>query len=119
MVKAKKFLRKQADKAELMARSSKDVEVAQDFANLARAFRSQAALTSEARKVDVMQEINDAINFAGSTLEHLPLQTYATGLFVLWWCVSISWRSGFPEEIGPFAATSRRVKARRPPFAIG
>jgi hypothetical protein len=40
MVKAKKFLRKQVDKAELMARSSTDVEVAQDFANLARAFRS-------------------------------------------------------------------------------
>jgi hypothetical protein len=32
LVKAKKFLRKQADKAELMARSSKDVELAQDVA---------------------------------------------------------------------------------------
>ncbi|MFL6817249.1 MAG: hypothetical protein ACJ8EF_04830 [Bradyrhizobium sp.] len=42
MVKAKKFLRKQADKAELMARSARDVEIAQDFANLAQAFRSQA-----------------------------------------------------------------------------
>jgi len=42
MVKAKKFLLKQADKAELMAQSSRNVELAQDFANLARAFRSQA-----------------------------------------------------------------------------
>jgi hypothetical protein len=42
MVKAKKFLLKQADKAELMAQSSRNVELAQEFANLARAFRSQA-----------------------------------------------------------------------------
>jgi hypothetical protein len=42
MSKARKFLRKQADKAELIARGSTDVEIAQNFANLARAYRSQA-----------------------------------------------------------------------------
>jgi hypothetical protein len=42
MVKAKKFLRKQAEKAELMARRSSDVELALSYANLARAYRSQA-----------------------------------------------------------------------------
>lgn len=41
MVKAKKFLRKQAEKAELMARRSSDVELALSYANLARAYRSQ------------------------------------------------------------------------------
>jgi hypothetical protein len=51
MVKAKKFLRKEADKAERMARSSSDVEVARNFANLARAFRSQAdSLKSKKKK---------------------------------------------------------------------
>jgi hypothetical protein len=42
MVKERNFFRKQAKKAELMARGSTDAEVAQGFANLARAYRSQA-----------------------------------------------------------------------------
>jgi hypothetical protein len=42
MVKARKYLRKQADKAELMAGNSTDTELAQSFASLARAYRSQA-----------------------------------------------------------------------------
>lgn len=42
MVKATKFFRKQADKAERMARASSDEEVAQNLSNLALAYRSQA-----------------------------------------------------------------------------
>jgi hypothetical protein len=42
MVKAKKFFRKQGKKAELMARGSTDPDIAETFANLARAYRSQA-----------------------------------------------------------------------------
>ena len=42
MVKETKFFRKQADKAERMARSASDVEIAQNFLNMARGYRAQA-----------------------------------------------------------------------------
>jgi hypothetical protein len=42
MVKETKFLRKQAAKAERMARSVSDAEISQRFLNMAMAYRSQA-----------------------------------------------------------------------------
>jgi hypothetical protein len=42
MVKETKFLRKQAMKAERMARSASDAEISQSFQNMATAYRSQA-----------------------------------------------------------------------------
>jgi hypothetical protein len=42
MVKETKFFRKQADKAERMARSPTDVELSQRYLNMGQAYRSQA-----------------------------------------------------------------------------
>jgi hypothetical protein len=42
MVKASKFFRKQAEKAERMALAAPDDETSQSLSNLARAYRSQA-----------------------------------------------------------------------------
>jgi hypothetical protein len=42
MVKESKFFRKQADKAERMARAVSDTEISQSFLNMANACRSQA-----------------------------------------------------------------------------
>jgi hypothetical protein len=42
MVKEAKFFRKQADKAERMARAASDIEVSEGFLNMAKAYRSQA-----------------------------------------------------------------------------
>jgi hypothetical protein len=42
MVKESKFFRKQADKAERIARTVSDVEISQSFLNMAKAYRSQA-----------------------------------------------------------------------------
>jgi hypothetical protein len=42
MVKETKFFRKQAAKAERMARSASDAEISQSFSNMATAYRSQA-----------------------------------------------------------------------------
>jgi hypothetical protein len=42
MVKEAKFFRKQANKAERMARATSDAEVSQSFLNMAKAYRSQA-----------------------------------------------------------------------------
>jgi hypothetical protein len=42
MVKATKFFRKQAVKAERMARSVSDAEISQSFLSMAKAYRSQA-----------------------------------------------------------------------------
>jgi hypothetical protein len=42
MVKATKYFRKQAEKAERMARALTDEEAAQNLTNLAEAYRSQA-----------------------------------------------------------------------------
>ena len=50
MVKESKFFRKQADKAERKARSASDTEISQRFANLAKAYRSQAEALKAKRK---------------------------------------------------------------------
>jgi hypothetical protein len=54
MVKETKFFRKQAAKAERMARSASDAEISQSFLDLAKAYRSQAdvlkAKKSKAKK---------------------------------------------------------------------
>jgi hypothetical protein len=50
MAKSKKFFLKQAEKAELRARAATDAEVAENFASLARAYRTQAAGALKARK---------------------------------------------------------------------
>jgi hypothetical protein len=50
MVKEAKFFRKQADKAERMARASSDAEVSRDFLNMAKAYRSQADVLKAKRK---------------------------------------------------------------------
>jgi len=42
MVKETKFFRKQADKAERMARSASDGEISEQYLNMARAYRAQA-----------------------------------------------------------------------------
>jgi hypothetical protein len=42
MIKETKFFRKQADKAERMARAVSDEETSQNLSNLAQAYRSQA-----------------------------------------------------------------------------
>ena len=42
MVKETKFFRKQAAKAERMARSVSDAEISERFLNMAKAYRSQA-----------------------------------------------------------------------------
>jgi hypothetical protein len=54
MVKETKFFRKQAAKAERMARSASDAEISQSFLDMAKAYRSQAnvlkAKKSKAKK---------------------------------------------------------------------
>jgi hypothetical protein len=50
MVKATKFFRKQADKAERIARATTDEEVAQNLSNLALAYRSQADALKKGKK---------------------------------------------------------------------
>jgi hypothetical protein len=50
MVKETKFFRKQADKAERMARSATDVEISQRYRNMARAYRSQADVLKAKKK---------------------------------------------------------------------
>jgi hypothetical protein len=50
MVKETKFFRKQADKAERMARSATDVEISQRYRNMARAYRTQADVLKAQKK---------------------------------------------------------------------
>jgi hypothetical protein len=50
MTKPVKFLRKQAKKAERMARAVSDEEASQDLANLAEAYRSQADVLKKNKK---------------------------------------------------------------------
>jgi hypothetical protein len=50
MVKETKFFRKQAAKAERMARSVSDAEVSQRFLNMALAYRSQADVLKGKKK---------------------------------------------------------------------
>jgi hypothetical protein len=52
MVKETKFLRKQADKAERMARSASDVEIVQNFLNMARGYRAQAEILRPKKKAE-------------------------------------------------------------------
>ncbi len=50
MVKEIKFFRKQAAKAERMARSASDAEISQSFLNMAKAYRSQADVLKSRKK---------------------------------------------------------------------
>jgi hypothetical protein len=50
MVKETKFFRKQADKAERMARSATDLEISQRYRNMARAYRTQADVLKAKKK---------------------------------------------------------------------
>jgi hypothetical protein len=50
MVKEVKFFRKQAMKAERMARSASDTEISQRFLNVAKGYRSQAEVLKAKRK---------------------------------------------------------------------
>jgi hypothetical protein len=50
MVKESKFFRKQAAKAERMARSVSDAEISQRFLNMAKAYRSQADVLKAKKK---------------------------------------------------------------------
>ena len=49
MIKETKFFRKQADKAERMARAISDEETSQNLSNLAQAYRSQADALKKSR----------------------------------------------------------------------
>ena len=51
MVKETKFFRKQAAKAERMARSASDAEISQSFLNMATAYRSQGGRAEGLEKV--------------------------------------------------------------------
>ncbi|MEH2515298.1 hypothetical protein V1279_000871 [Bradyrhizobium sp. AZCC 1610] len=50
MVKETKFFRKQAAKAERLARSASDPEISQNFLNMAKAYRSQADVLKAKKK---------------------------------------------------------------------
>jgi hypothetical protein len=50
MVKETKFLRRQAEKAERMARTISDAETSENLSNLAKAYRSQAEVLKMAKK---------------------------------------------------------------------
>lgn len=50
MIKATKFFRKQAEKAERMARATSDQETSQNLSNLAQAYHSQAAAIKKNEK---------------------------------------------------------------------
>jgi hypothetical protein len=50
MVKETKFFRKQADRAERMARSASDGEVSERYQNLARAYRTQGEILKAKKK---------------------------------------------------------------------
>jgi len=52
MVKEAKFFRKQAVKAERMARTVSDAEISERFLSLAKAYRSQADLLKVKKKSD-------------------------------------------------------------------
>jgi hypothetical protein len=51
MIKETKFFRKQAEKAERMARATADEEASQSLANLAMAYRSQADAPKRSKKL--------------------------------------------------------------------
>jgi hypothetical protein len=49
MAKETKFLRRQAEKAERMARATSDAETSENLSNLAKAYRSQAEVLKMAK----------------------------------------------------------------------
>jgi hypothetical protein len=51
MIKETKFFRKQAEKAERMARATADEEASQNLTNLAMAYRSQADALKKSEKL--------------------------------------------------------------------
>jgi hypothetical protein len=51
MIKETKFFRKQAEKAERMARATPDEEASQNLTNLATAYRSQADALKRSKKL--------------------------------------------------------------------
>jgi hypothetical protein len=55
MVKETKFFRKQADKAERMARCASADEISQRYLNMARAYRSQAVVLKAKKKAEKKQ----------------------------------------------------------------
>jgi hypothetical protein len=52
MIKESKFFRKQAEKAERMARATPDEEASQNLTNLATAYRSQADDSQEKQETE-------------------------------------------------------------------
>ena len=54
-VKETKFFRKQADKAERIARSASDSEMSQQYLNMARAYRAQAEVLKAKKKATKKQ----------------------------------------------------------------
>ena len=50
MIKESKFFRKQAEKAERMARATSDEEASESLSNLAQAYRSQAEALKKNKK---------------------------------------------------------------------
>jgi hypothetical protein len=51
MVNEPRFFRKQADRADRLARSLVDVEASQELSALARAYRSRAAMLKDSKKL--------------------------------------------------------------------
>lgn len=54
-MKETKFFRKQADKAERIARSASDSEMSQQYLNMARAYRAQAEVLKAKKKATKKQ----------------------------------------------------------------
>jgi hypothetical protein len=61
MVKETKFFRKQALKAERMARSVSDAEISERFLNMAKAYRSQADVLKAKKKSGKKRRLTAAI----------------------------------------------------------
>jgi hypothetical protein len=58
MIKAAKFYRKQADKAERMARATANEETSKDLTDLAMAYRSQATELKKSKKLQKKSDKN-------------------------------------------------------------
>jgi hypothetical protein len=61
VVKETKYFRKQAAKAERMARTVSDAEIAERFLNMARAYRSQANVLKAKKKSCACRKLNSGI----------------------------------------------------------
>ena len=57
MIKETKFFRKQAEKAERMARATSDEEASQSLSNLAQAYRSQADALKKSKKLEKQEKV--------------------------------------------------------------